>query len=130
MASATASLSWHDLSASLSGQLMMPGDPGFEDARHVWNGMIDLHPAAIAMCASVADVQHAVDFARNEGIDLSIRSGGHNAAGLSLVEGGLVIDLSRMKGVTVDPNARIARVQGGATWASVDQATTEHGLAT
>lgn len=109
---------------------MMPGDPGFEDARHVWNGMIDLHPAAIAMCASVADVQHAVDFARNEGIDLSIRSGGHNAAGLSLVEGGLVIDLSRMKGVTVDPNARIARVQGGATWASVDQATTEHGLAT
>jgi len=121
---------WETLSAKLQGTLVLRGDSSYDDIRKVWNGMIDVHPAAIARCQSVADVQQAIAFGREHGIELSIRGGGHSAAGLAMVENGLVIDLSEMNKVVVDPQAKTAEAQGGATWGQFDQATTEHNLAT
>jgi len=119
-----------DLDRSMRGTVLQPGDVDYDQARAVWNGMIDRRPAAIARCTSVADVVAAVQVARDHGLLLAVRGGGHNAAGNAMCDDGLVIDLSAMRSVTVDPNMRTARVQGGATWADFDRATAEHGLAT
>ena len=114
----------------LSGTVIRRGDSGYDQARRVWNGMIDRSPAAIFRCSSTADVVAAVNFAREEGLALAVRGGGHNAAGLALVDDGLVIDLSGLRGIRVDADKRIAYVQGGALWRDLDAATHPHGLAT
>jgi FAD/FMN-containing dehydrogenase len=118
------------LRSSLDCALLQPGDQEYDQARAIWNGMIDRRPAAIVRCQSVADVVAAVNFARDQGMALAVRGGGHNAAGNALCDDGLVIDLSGMRAVSVDPEARTARAQGGATWGDFDRATAEHGLAT
>src|SRR5207249_4490391 len=92
--------------ASLRGELLRPGDPGYDDARKVWNGMIDKRPALIARCTGVADVMDAVHFARTNELLVSVRGGGHNITGNAVCDGGLMIDLSRMKSVRVDPVTR------------------------
>jgi FAD/FMN-containing dehydrogenase len=117
------------LAPDFQGQLISPGDREYDDARKVYNGMIDRRPGLIARCADGKDVAQAVDFARREGILVSIRGGGHNAGGLGVCDDGLVIDLSPMRDIEVDPAAGTVRVQGGATWGEVDRATHEHGLA-
>ena len=114
----------------LRGRLIGPDDREYDEARAVWNGMIDRRPALIARCADVADVVEAVGFARARGLLVAVRGGGHNVAGLATCDGGLVIDLSPMRAVQVDPAARVARAQGGARWAEVDSATQPFGLAT
>ncbi len=118
------------LRASLRGTVLLAGAEGYEQARQVYNAMIDKHPGAIARCADVADVIAAVNFARENGVTLAVRGGGHNGGGLGTCEGGLVIDLSLMKGTRVDPEARTVRVAGGCTWGEVDHATHAFGLAT
>ncbi len=112
------------------GQLIGPDDAGYDAARQVYNGMIHRRPRLIARCADVADVVTAVEFARAGGIAVAVRGGGHNAGGLGIVDDGLVVDLSGLDSVDVDPVARTARVGGGATWGQVDRATAEFGLAT
>jgi FAD/FMN-containing dehydrogenase len=112
------------------GQLIGPEDSAYEEARNVYNAMIDRRPALIARCAGPADVAKAVDFARENDLLLAVRGGGHNGAGLGICDGGLVVDLSGLKEIDVDPGARTARVGGGCTWGEVDAATNEHGLAT
>ena len=118
------------LRSRLSGDLLAPGDEGYDTARSVWNGMIDRRPLAISRCKSVEDVIASVRFAGQHGLPVSIRSGGHNVAGHAVCDGGLMIDLSPMRGVRVSPDLRSASVQGGALWADVDAATQAHGLAT
>ena len=118
------------LASHLRGELFRRGDAGYDAARKVYNGMIDKHPALIARCVDVADVMSSVNFARAHQLTLSVRGGGHSGPGLGLCDDGLVIDLSRMKGVRVDPAARTVRVEGGATWGDVDHATHAFGLAT
>jgi FAD/FMN-containing dehydrogenase len=115
--------------AALDGVLRRPGDPGYEEARRVWNGMIDKRPALIAACAHTEDVATAVTFAREQALPLSVRGGGHNVAGHAANDGGLVIDLSPMRQVRVDAATRTVRAGGGATIADLDQATQAHGLA-
>src|SRR5690349_13431014 len=100
----------HELAARMRGQLMEPGDPSYEPARAVYNAMIDKRPALIARCTDAGDVIAAVDFARQNGVLLAVRGGAHNGAGLGTCDGGLVIDLSALKGIRVDPAARTARV--------------------
>ena len=112
------------------GQLLRPDDDGYEAARHIWNGMIDKHPALIARCAGVADVVAAVDFARTNDLLVAVRGGGHNVAGNAVCNGGLMIDLSPMKGIRVDPVARTVRAEGGVTWGEFDHETQAFGLAT
>jgi hypothetical protein len=118
-----------ELRQTMRGALIAPGDRAYDEARRVWNGMIDKHPALIAQCEDTADVIAAVRFAREHQIALSVRSGGHNVAGKALCDGGLVIDLSRMRGVHVDPDARTVRVQGGCTLGDIDHETQAFGLA-
>ena len=118
------------LKGQLRGTLVRPGDSDYDAARAVWNGMIDRRPAIIVRPADAADVIAAVNAARESGMPLAVRGGGHNAAGLSVCDDGIVIDLSSMKAVTVDPAARTARVEGGATWGDFDAATAPYGLAT
>lgn len=118
-----------DFEATVRGDLFQPDTPGYDDARALYNGMIDKRPALIVQVADVADVIATVTFARENRMELAIRGGGHNGPGLSSVDGGLVLDLRRMKSVRVDPVARTARVEGGATWADVDHATHAFGLA-
>jgi FAD/FMN-containing dehydrogenase len=113
----------------LGGEVIAPGDAGYDEARALWNGAHDPHPALIARCLDADDVRHAVGFARSEGIELAVRGGGHSIPGFSSVDGGLVIDLSPMKGIAVDPQARTAKVGPGVLWAELDAATQEHGLA-
>ena len=113
----------------LRGQVIEPHDPGYADARKVYNGMIDRKPRLIAKCADVADVMTAVRFGQENGIRVSIRGGGHNAGGLGICDDGLVIDLSPIQYVRVDPSARTVRVGGGAKWSDVDHATHPFGLA-
>jgi FAD/FMN-containing dehydrogenase len=117
-------------SASIRGPVLRQGDPGYDEARAIQNGMIDRYPALIARCTGAADVIAAVTFARDHGLALSVKGGGHNVAGNAVNDGGLVIDLSPMRGIHVDPQARIAHVQGGATWADLDRETQVFGLAT
>jgi FAD/FMN-containing dehydrogenase len=115
---------------SFRGELLLPTSPGYEIARRVWNGAIDRHPAYIARCAGVADVVAAVRFARDHDLEIAVRGGGHNVAGTAVCDDGLVIDLSAMRAVAVDPVQRTALVQGGALWGDVDHETQAHGLAT
>ncbi|WP_243287008.1 FAD-binding oxidoreductase [Geothrix terrae] len=115
---------------AFSGALLVPGDEGYEDTRRIWNGMIDRRPGLIARCAGTADVAQAVRLARRHGLLVSVRGGGHNIAGLAVCEGGLMIDLSTMRGVWVDPGARLARAQAGCTLGDLDRETQAHGLAT
>jgi FAD/FMN-containing dehydrogenase len=117
------------LASGFEGQLISPEDGGYDEARKVYNGMIDRRPGLIARCADAKDVARAVDFARRESALVSIRGGGHNAGGLGVCDDGLVIDLSPMRDIEVDPDRGTVRVQGGATWGEVDRATHEHGLA-
>ena len=117
-----------DLSEGFEGTVLEDGDAGFEEAREIFNAMIDRRPSVIAQCQSVADVQAAIAHARANGLEIAIRSGGHSVAGASLSDGGLVVDMRHMNAVEVDPEARTATVAGGATWSSFDQATQPHGL--
>jgi FAD/FMN-containing dehydrogenase len=119
-----------ELAAELHGNVICPGDPGYDDARALWNGAHDKHPALIVQCAGPADVAAALRFARSEKLEVAVRGGGHSIPGFSGVDGGLVIDLSLMRGVLVNPVAKRAIVQGGATWRDVDLETQAHGLAT
>src|SRR5436305_4338348 len=119
-----------DLRDALRGELVLPGDPAYDEARSVWNGMIDRRPALIARCTGTSDVIAAIRFARSEGLTVAVRGGGHNVAGNATCDGGLVIDLSPMKGVRVDAEARTVRAQGGITWGELDQETQAFGLAT
>ncbi|WP_349607595.1 FAD-binding oxidoreductase [Cupriavidus sp. DF5525] len=112
------------------GELIQPGDAAYDQARKVYNGMIDKRPALIARCTDVADVIAAVNAARDGGLMLAVRGGAHNGAGLGTCDGGLVIDLSPMKGVFVDAKRRTLRVGGGCTWGDVDHAASPYGLAT
>jgi FAD/FMN-containing dehydrogenase len=116
--------------SDFQGQLIGPGDTDYEQARLIFNRMIDRHPALIARCANTRDVARAVTFARNHGLLLAIRGGGHNGGGLGTCDGGVVIDLSLLKDIEVDPEARTVRVGGGCLWGEVDAATGEYGLAT
>jgi len=115
---------------SLHGELIIPGDEGYDRGRRVWNGMIDRYPAMIAYCGDVDDVIKSVDFAHTHGLLTAVRSGGHNVAGNSVCDGGIVIDLSRMKRIEVNAASRIARAQAGLTWGEFDRATQTFGLAT
>jgi FAD/FMN-containing dehydrogenase len=114
----------------LRGELVVPGEGKYEEARRVWNGNVDRRPALIVRCVGVADVQHAVNFARTFGLLVSVRGGGHSAPGYGTNDGGLVIDLSSMKGIRVDPDARTVQAQGGALWRDLDHETQAFGLAT
>lgn len=116
--------------AALRGALITANDPGYHESRSVWNAMIDRRPALVARCAGVADIMAGVQFAREHGIALSIKGGGHNIAGLAVAEGGLVLDLAAMRGVWTDPRTRVARVQSGCLLGDVDRETQVHGLAT
>jgi FAD/FMN-containing dehydrogenase len=118
-----------NLRQSMQGAVITPGDPGFEDARRVWNAQIDRRPAVIARCASIADVATATTYARDHQLEISVRAGAHNTAGMAVGDDGLMIDLSTMNAVTVDPAAKRARVGGGALQGDLDAATQEHGLA-
>jgi FAD/FMN-containing dehydrogenase len=115
---------------SLRGQLLLAVDDGYEAARKIWNGMIDRRPALIARCAGAADVVRCVDFARANNLLLAVRGGGHNVAGNAVCDGGLVIDLTGMKTVHVDPAGRTARADAGVTWGEFDKQTQAFGLAT
>ena len=114
---------------TLRGPVLTAGDPGYDEARSIWNALIDRRPAVIVQCSGAADVVDAVNFAREQGLTLSIKAGGHNVAGNAVNDGGIVLDLSQMRGVTVDPAARTVRVQGGATWGDCDRETQLFGLA-
>ena len=116
------------LSSSLRGRLLAAGDPDYDGARRVWNGMHDRRPALIVQCEGTGDVIDAVKFARAHGLLISVRGGGHNVAGTSVTNGGMMIDLSPMRGIRVDPDRRTASVQPGATWADVDRETQAFGL--
>ncbi|MFK0020114.1 FAD-binding oxidoreductase [Streptomyces sp. NPDC090798] len=112
------------------GQLIGPGDSGYDEARAVYNAMIDRRPALVARCAGDADVSCVIGFARDHGLPLAVRGGGHHGAGLGVCDDGVVLDLSPLKDIEVDPEARTVRVGGGCVWGEVDRATHEHGLAT
>ena len=114
----------------LRGPLIRPTDEAYDEARQIWNAMIDKHPALIARCTGTADIIKAVNFARENDLPLAVRGGGHNVAGNALCDDGLVIDLSQMTGIRVDPEKRIARVQPGADWGDLDHETQAFGLAT
>ena len=118
-----------EFKAGLRGELIQPGDSDYDEARKVYNGSIDKHPSMIARCADVADVIACVNFARENDVLLAIRGGGHNGGGLAVADDGIVIDLSAMRGVRVDPRERTVRVEGGARWGDVDHATQAFGLA-
>ena len=119
-----------DLGSDFTGELIGPEDGGYDQARTVYNAMIDRRPALIARCASAGDVATVVGFARDRDLLLAVRGGGHNGAGLGICDDGVVCDLSPLKDIQVDPEARTVRVGGGCVWREVDRATNEHGLAT
>src|SRR5437899_13033199 len=118
-----------EFSNTFSGQLLKPADVGYEEARMVHNGLVDKRPALIARCRGLADVVDAVNLTRKLGLEVAVRGGGHNVAGRATIDGGLVIDLTPMKGIHVDPKSRTARAQGGATWRELNRETQLHGLA-
>jgi FAD/FMN-containing dehydrogenase len=117
------------LRASLRGELILPSDTGYENARQVWNGMIDRRPALIVRCSGAADVIRAVGFAREQGLPVAVRGGGHNVAGNATCDGGIVIDLGLMRGVRVDPRRRTMWAEAGCRWGDVDDEAWMHGLA-
>jgi FAD/FMN-containing dehydrogenase len=112
------------------GQLVAPGDSAYDEARTVYNAMIDRRPALVARCTSAEDVSYVIGFARDHGLPLAVRGGGHHGAGLGVCDDGVVLDLSPLKDIEVDPGARTVRVGGGCVWGDVDRATHEYGLAT
>src|SRR5262245_55003640 len=116
------------LRRAIGGGVIAPDDPGYDDARRLWNAVHDLRPAAIARPAAPGEVATAIRFARDHDLELAVRPGGHSPSGHSGVDGGLVIDLSAMRGVTVDPAARVARAGGGALLGELDVAAQAHGL--
>jgi FAD/FMN-containing dehydrogenase len=118
------------LSAGIRGDLLRPGDDGYDSARTIWNGMIDRHPALIVRCAGVSDIVQSVNFARQSGLLVSVRGGGHNVSGNAICDGGIMIDLSPMKSVHVDPERCVARVEPGVLWGEFDHETQQFGLAT
>ena len=120
---------FEDLRANFRGELLRSRDDGYHVARAVFNGMIDRRPALIARCAGVADVIAAVNFARENDLQVAVRGGGHSVPGYAVVDGGVVVDLSPMKGVWVDPEARTARAQAGLKWGELDRETQAFGLA-
>jgi FAD/FMN-containing dehydrogenase len=122
--------SFLELGGRFRGELLLPGSPGYDTGRRIWNGAIDRRPACIARCTGAADVVAAVRVARDDNLEIAVRGGGHNVAGTALCEDGVVIDLSAMRAVWVDPVRRTAWVQGGALWADVDHETQTYGLAT
>ena len=124
-----ASAAQHELTG-FEGSLIGPHDSGYDEARTLYNAMIDKRPALIARCAGAGDVAKTLAFARERQLPVAVRGGGHNGAGLGSVDDGVVIDLSLLRDVEVDPDARMVRVGGGCTWGDVDAATSEHGLAT
>ncbi len=130
MSSVTSEDSVQLLGEVCSGPVLAPGDPEYHEARRVHNGLIDKHPAVIARCLHTADVADAVNFGRSEGVEISVRGGGHSIAGKAVTEGGLMIDLSLMKGIHVDPVRSAARAQPGVTVGELDRATAAFGLAT
>jgi FAD binding domain/Berberine and berberine like len=130
MSSVTSEAALQPLGEVLSGPVLAPGDPGYDEARRIHNGLIDRHPAVIARCLHTADVADAVNFGRSEGLEISVRGGGHNVAGKAVTEGGLMIDLSLMKGIHVDPARRAARAEPGVVVGEYDHATAAFGLAT
>jgi FAD/FMN-containing dehydrogenase len=117
------------LRAQFSGEVLEASDPGYDAARAIHNGLIDKRPTLIARCLNSADIADAVRFGRSEGLEISIRGGGHNPAGKAVTSGGLMIDLAAMRGTYADPMRRRARVQGGANWNDYNRATAQHGLA-
>ncbi|MFM0291893.1 FAD-binding oxidoreductase [Paraburkholderia sp. RL17-383-BIF-A] len=119
-----------ELKTAIRGQVLLPGDPNFDQARSIWNAMIDRHPAIILRCAGVADVRQGVAFARDNGLPLAIRGGGHNIGGSALCDDGVVLDLTQMKSVRIDPAARRASVEPGATLHDFDHEAQAFGLAT
>jgi FAD/FMN-containing dehydrogenase len=121
---------YQQLAAALHGSLIGPADPGYDQARAVYNAMIDKRPAAIARCADAADVIACVRFGREHGAEIAVRGGGHSAAGLGVADGALVIDLSQLRSTTVSPQDRTVRADAGCTWADVDHATVAFGMAT
>ena len=116
------------LRASLHGQLILPGDPDYERARRIWNGAIDRRPAFIIRCVDASDVQRAVEFGRQSNLDIAVRGGGHSFPGYSTCDGGLVIDLSSMKAVVVNPQDRSARAEPGVKLGELIDATQAYGL--
>ena len=122
--------SFEQLKSAFRGDLVQPADPGYESARKVYNAMIDKRPRLIARCVDVADVITAVRYGVDNGMLTAIRGGGHNGAGLGTCDDGLVIDLSRMKGIRVNPTEKTVRVEGGCVWGDVDHATHAFGMAT
>src|SRR5256714_1762775 len=118
------------ITASFAGQLLQPTDPAYDDARRVHNGLVDKRPVLIARCRGVADIADAVKLARAMNVEVAVRGGGHNVAGRATIDGGLMIDLSPLKGIHVDARARTARAQGGVLWKELNRETQLHGLAT
>jgi FAD/FMN-containing dehydrogenase len=118
-----------DLASRFGGSLIGPEDPTYDELRRCHNGLVDKHPVLFACCRGASDVAEAIRFASSEGLELAVRGGGHNVSGRALSEGGLVIDLSLMRGVDVDPGTQTARVQGGALWSDVNREAAVHGLA-
>src|SRR5215471_3816109 len=119
-----------ELRGRVHGKTIAVQDDGYETARKVYNGMIDRRPLTIVRCTDVADVMACVEFAREQGIDLSIRGGSHSVPGFGTNDGGIVVDLVEMNGIRVDPRTRTARVEGGCTWGGFNHATYAFGLAT
>jgi len=128
--SAIATAPYEDLAAAVRGSLIMPGDPEYDQARAVYNGMIDKRPAAIVRCRDAADVITCVRFAREHGVEIAVRGGGHNGAGFGVWDGALVIDLSLLRSTTVSPEDHTVRADAGCTWGDVDHATVAFGMAT
>ena len=120
----------NQLAPSFTGQLLQPSDSGYDDARRVHNGLVDKRPAVVARCRGVADIVDAVELAKTSGLEVAVRGGGHNVAGRATIDDGVMIDLSLMRGVHVDPLARTARAQGGVLWKEFNRETQVHGLAT
>ena len=119
-----------EVRASFTGELIGPGEAGYEQVRRVHNGLIDKRPALIARCRTIPDIQDAVIIGREQATDISVRGGGHNVAGLAVTDGGLMIDLAPMKGIRIDPAKRTIWAQGGVTWKELNRAAACHGLAT
>ena len=118
-----------ELKGQVRGPVLQPGDPEFDESRSVWNAMIDRRPALIVRCLGVSDVVACVNAARTHGVPLTVKGGGHNIAGLAVCDGGLMMDMSLMRGVQVDPARRVARAEPGCLLGDVDRETQAHGLA-
>src|SRR5690349_19836804 len=125
-----AALAATELRSAFKGKILIDGDVNYDSERKIWNGMIDRKPALIAQCIDKDDIIHTVKFARKHELLVSVRGGGHNVSGNAVCDGGVMIDLSLMKKVEVDPSKKIAHVEMGATWGDFDKATQPYGLAT